>query len=105
MVEEFGRRRDYITKRLNAMGLSCLKPEGAFYVFSEISAFLGKQYKGRKIKNSVDFSEILLEEAKVAVVPGAAFGMDDHIRFSYATSMENIEKGLWRLEDFLKGVN
>ncbi|MEM3400313.1 MAG: pyridoxal phosphate-dependent aminotransferase [Candidatus Micrarchaeia archaeon] len=95
MVEEFRKRRDYIVKRLNDMGLPCFKPKGAFYVFPSI-AHLGM--------GSSRFAELLLEKARVAVVPGIAFGADDHVRLSFATSMEEIEKGMNRMEDFLRGL-
>lgn len=101
MVDEFNRRRDYIVERLNLIeGISCLKPQGAFYVFPNISKLLGKTYKGRLIEDSISLAELLLDEAKIAVVPGSAFGADNHLRLSYAVSMENIAKGLDRLEEF-----
>lgn len=100
---EFERRKDYIVKRLNEIeGFSCFDPKGAFYVFPNIEGFNGKQYKGKTISGSIDFTEFLLEVAKVAVVPGIAFGMEDFLRISYATSMENIEKGMDRIEESVK---
>lgn len=103
MVDEFQRRRDHIVKRLNRIpGISCLKPPGAFYAFPDISRIIGKSYNGKIIRNSISLAQLLLYEAKVAVVPGAAFGADEHLRFSYATSMENIDKGLDRVEEFVK---
>jgi len=103
MVDEFQRRRDHIVKRLNRIpGISCLKPPGAFYVFPDISRIIGKSYNGKIIRDSISLAQLLLYEAKVAVVPGAAFGADEHLRFSYATSMENIDKGLDRVEEFVK---
>ncbi|MDW7979106.1 MAG: pyridoxal phosphate-dependent aminotransferase [Verrucomicrobiales bacterium] len=93
-LAEFDRRRRYAHARLNSMpGISCCNAKGAFYLFPNISKL------GLK---SVDFCAKLLEEQKVAAVPGIAFGSDDHIRISYATSMENIEKGLDRLEKFVR---
>lgn len=88
MIAEFRKRRDFIVKRLNEIGLNIIKPEGAFYVFPEIN---GK---------SMGVANQLLKKAKVAVVPGAEFGSDKHIRISYATSMENIEEGMNRIEKF-----
>lgn len=99
-TEQFEKRKNFIVKRLNEIeGFNCFDPAGAFYVFPEISGFFGKKIKGKKIESSVDLTEFLLEHAKVAVVPGLAFGMDNHIRISYATSMENIEEGMQRIED------
>lgn len=93
-LEEFARRRAYAWKRLNDIpGISCVNAKGAFYLFPNISK-IGLR--------SVDFCTRLLEGEKVAAVPGIAFGADDYIRISYATSMANIEKGLDRLESFIK---
>ncbi|MGH7901906.1 MAG: pyridoxal phosphate-dependent aminotransferase [Thermodesulfobacteriota bacterium] len=100
MAKEFEARKNYIAKRLNDMqGFRCFNPQGAFYVFPNISYFFGKSCNGKQIKNSIDFTEFLLEEAKVAVVPGIEFGSDKHIRISYATSMEEIKKGVDRIEE------
>ncbi len=97
MVEEFEKRRDYIVERVNNVsGLSCIKPEGAFYVFCRID---------KKGLSSMRLSEALLEDAKVAVVPGKVFGSDQHIRLSFATSMKNIEKGMDRIEAWFRKVN
>jgi len=99
MAAEFEKRRNYIVDQLNRIkGISCIKPPGAFYVFPRVSRLYGTVYRGRKIANSVDLSEFLLEEAGVAVVPGSAFGNDRHIRLSYATSMKNIEEGIRRIK-------
>lgn len=97
MREEFQKRRDYMAGRLEKIEkLSFLKPQGTFYIFCDISG-LGM--------GSVEFAQRLLEEAKVAVIPGEGFGWDTHIRLSFATSMENIKKGMDRIEDFImKGV-
>jgi aspartate aminotransferase len=98
MVREFQKRRDVIVERLNAIqGMSCLKPHGAFYVFPNVSAFLGRTVKGKKLASPCDLADYLLEEAQVAVVPGEDFGSQEHIRFSYATAVENIEKGCKRI--------
>lgn len=92
MVTEFKRRRDYITDRVNSIkGLSCTKPEGAFYVFCRIT---------KSGLSSMELSERLLVEAKVAVVPGKVFGSDAHIRLSFATSIEEIKKGMDRIEEW-----
>lgn len=94
MVVEFEKRRNFIAERLKGIEkISFYKPEGAFYLFLNIGYFL----KG-EIKNSVDFANYLLKEAKVAVVPGSAFGADDYIRISFATSIEELSRGLDRIE-------
>jgi aspartate aminotransferase len=93
---EFARRRSFAHQKLNAMpGITCVNAKGAFYLFPNIS--------GTGLK-STEFCARLLEQEKVAAVPGIAFGADDYIRLSYATSMANIEKGLERLERFVKGL-
>ena len=103
---EFAKRHDYIVKRLNAIkGVSCMLPDGAFYVFPSIKGILGKKSKTAKMKGSLEFCEALLDEANVAVVPGQAFGSEGFIRLSYATSMENIEKGIDRLEECIENLS
>jgi len=103
MIVEFDRRRRYIVNRLNAMpGITCSLPKGAFYVFPNVTGLFGKKWGDRKISNSSDVTDFILEEAKVAVVAGLAFGNDNYIRFSYATSMVNIEKGMERIQETLK---
>ena len=100
MVGEFRKRRDIIVQLLNEIkGLKCLSPEGAFYVFPNVSEIYGRSFKGRKIAGSTDLIDYLLDEANVATVPGAAFGSDDHIRLSYATSLKNIEEGVKRIKN------
>jgi len=95
MVREFEKRRDYIVRRINRIGgLSCIKPEGAFYIFCRID-------KGDL--SSIALAERVLNEARVTVVPGRAFGSDRHIRLSFATSMENIKKGMDRIEKWFEG--
>jgi aspartate aminotransferase len=103
MSAEFDRRRRHIMDRLDGIpGLTYVRPEGAFYIYPNFSFFLGKTIKGKLIRGSLDFAELLLNEAKVAVVPGIAFGTDSHFRLSYATSMANIDKGLDRIAQVLK---
>lgn len=103
MRREFEKRRNYMVERVNEIpGLSCRKPEGAFYVMVNIHNVKGRVIKGRIIDCSMTLCDALLDDAKVAAVPGSAFGADDYIRLSYATSMENIKKGLDRIEEFLK---
>lgn len=99
MVVEFDRRRLYMCDRLNAMdGVSCFRPQGAFYVFPNFSGLYGRKFKDKAIGNSGEFADYLLDEAKVAIVSGNAFGADDYARLSYAIAMGNIEKGLDRIE-------
>ena len=103
---EFEKRKDYIVGRLNALpGVSCFNPQGAFYVFPNISGFFGKKWNDKTIADSLDFTEYILVEAKVAVVPGVAFGSDDHVRISYATSMDDIVKGMDRMEEALSKIS
>jgi aspartate aminotransferase len=103
MVEQFAKRRTYMFERLNQMeGLECLMPEGAFYIYVDITHYMNRQLCGQTIKSSLDFAQILLEQGHVAVIPGAAFGTDNFIRLSYATSMETIENGLNAFESFIK---
>ena len=89
MRQEFKKRRDFIFDALNKIGLSCKKPEGAFYIFPRIKT------------DSVDFANKLLDKEKVAVVPGVFFGKEKHIRISYATSIETIQKGVERIKRFI----
>ena len=98
MHREFDARRRYLVGALNGMpGLSCRTPNGAFYAFPNCAKLYGKKAGARGIDSSADLALYLLEEARVAVVPGSAFGDDDHIRLSYATSMENLKKGAQRI--------
>jgi len=99
MLSEFDRRRKFIVGGLNSIkGVRCLMPAGAFYAFPNVSAL----YKGA-IGSSGDLALYLIEKAKVALVPGSAFGDDDYIRLSYAASMPDIEKGLRRMREALSG--
>jgi len=102
MKEEFHKRRDYFIKRVYAIdGVSGVDPKGAFYVFMNITGAYGKRIEDIVIRNSNDFCTAFLKYGLVACVPGSAFGADGYIRWSYATSMDNIRKGLDRLEEFL----
>jgi len=106
MVEEFGKRRNVIVEKLNAIpGITCMLPRGAFYVFPDVSALFGRSYEGMIISNSSDFAAYLLDLANVAVVPGADFGHDNHIRLSYATSLSNIEEGLERIKNAVMNLS
>ena len=103
MRKAFTERRNYMVERMNKIdGVSCPTPHGAFYVMMNISKLKGKTFYGVKINTSDDFAQVFLDVAKVAVVPTSGFGNDDYVRWSYATSMENIKEGLDRLEKFLK---
>ena len=105
MVHEFDMRRQHIVERINSIpGLSCRMPKGAFYVMMNISKMIGASLGDKVIRSSTDFAELLLEEAKVAVVPGLGFGSDNHVRLSYATSLSNIDRGLDRIEQFVAGL-
>ena len=106
MRAEFEVRGEHMWKRLNAIaGVFCVRPTGAFYCFPSIAAHLNKPLGAKKTvcAEAVAFSTAVLEEAHVALVPGNDFGFPDHVRLSFATSMGNIDKGLDRLEKFLKG--
>jgi aspartate aminotransferase len=101
MVIEFKKRRDYMAKELNQIpGITCLLPQGTFYAFPNISKILGKVCEGQVIENSNILAEMLLTQAKVAVIPGSAFGDDNYLRISYATSMDNIANGLNRIKEW-----
>ncbi|MBQ5734443.1 MAG: pyridoxal phosphate-dependent aminotransferase [Lachnospiraceae bacterium] len=105
MVKEFDKRRQYMYNRISKMPLvDALEPLGAFYVFIDLGEALKKEYKGKVIGTSAEFARILIEDYNVAVIPCADFGFDDHIRLSYAISLEQIEKGLDRIESFLKSL-
>ncbi|MBV6432717.1 MAG: Aspartate aminotransferase [Bryobacteraceae bacterium] len=102
MLAEYRRRRDYVIARLRSMpGVRINEPKGAFYAYPNISVAFGRN----GIHSAMDFSEKLLDQAKVAVVPGEAFGTTEHVRISYATSMEELKRGLDRFETFLKETN
>ncbi len=102
MVEAFHERRDYLVRALKEMdGLQCLMPDGAFYVFPNISRLYGKSLEGKRIENSNDFCTMLLETDLVAAVPGSAFGAPDNMRLSYATSMDQIKLAVERIQHFI----
>ena len=104
MRRAFERRRNYMVERMNTIeGVSCIKPHGAFYVMMNIEKLIGKELHGTVIQNADDFSTLFLTHGKVAVVPGTSFGAPYFVRWSYATSIENIREGLNRLERFLAG--
>ncbi|MPW25807.1 aminotransferase class I/II-fold pyridoxal phosphate-dependent enzyme [Alkalibaculum sp. M08DMB] len=103
MHKEYDQRRKYMVERLDGMkSLSYIYPQGAFYVFINISKLLNKTYNGKIIRTSLELADALLEDSKVALVPGIAFGIDTFVRVSYATTMEEIKKGLDRIEKFIE---
>jgi len=103
MVQVFHRRKDYMLSRIAEMeGVSCLEPEGAFYVFMNIQSLLGKSFYGQVIHNSTDFAKCLLKNALIAVVPGVSFGAEGYVRWSFAVSTATIREGMNRFENFLQ---
>jgi len=101
--QAFKRRRDFVVQSLNNIkGISCLTPNGAFYVFPSCKGLLNKK---TKLKTDTDFVQRLLEKENVAVVQGSAFGLDGFFRISYATSMENLEKALERIRSFCESIS
>lgn len=106
MNTEFKKRRDVLMDRYAKIeGVSCHKPVGSFYTFPDFSGVFGKQWNGKTIRGSLDIAEFFLEEAKVALVPGIAFGADNNMRLSFATSMETINEGLNRMESALNTLH
>ena len=104
MVAEFAKRRDFMVERVNqTKGLSCRKPQGAFYVMANVTQLIGREIAGETIRDDLHLADLLLEKAHVAVVPGVAFGAPGFVRLSYATSMENIKAGLDRIDQFING--
>lgn len=105
MRKEFDRRRQFAVQRIHRIpGLKCHAPQGAFYLWVDMSAWIGRKVAGRSIAHADDLAFAWLEEADVAVVPGSGFGVPDHFRLSYATSMERIDTGLQRMEKLLGEV-
>ena len=103
MRQSFEERRNYIVGRVNAMdGVSCIRPEGAFYIMMNVEKQLGRTICGETINSSDDFASALLKHGLVAAVPGTGFGAPNFVRWSYAVSMDNIKKGMDRLEEFLQ---
>ena len=104
MKAEYIKRRDYMVKRINGIeGISCLKPQGAFYIFMNVKNVLGKEHYGKMIRTASELCDDILERALVAMVPSEGFGVDGYVRLSYATSMEVITTGLDRIEAYLQG--
>ena len=105
MLRLFKERRDLIINLLNRLpGVTCLSPSGAFYAFPDFSRFLGKEADGKLLKDTFDISEYILRSSSVVTVPGDGFGAPGHIRFSYATNKQNIEKGIKRIQNALKKI-
>ncbi|MGE5653546.1 MAG: pyridoxal phosphate-dependent aminotransferase [Bacillota bacterium] len=103
MRVQFEKRRNTMWEMINKIpGFSARKPQGAFYVFANVSGLFGKTIRGIKINGSKDLAEVILNEKQVVVVPGVAFERDEFLRFSYATSMEKIVEGLNRIEELVK---
>jgi aspartate aminotransferase len=101
MVAEFDRRRLRITELVNEInGMSALLPKGAFYLFVNVKGLIGRHCQGKMITDSMEYADMLLEQKKVAVVPGSAFGAEGYVRLSYALSMENLEQGIRRMGEF-----
>lgn len=106
MRKEFLKRRDFMYERLNKIpGMQCPKPEGAFYLMPDVTYYFGKSYKDWKIESAADLCNYLLEEARVAVVPGNAFEAPKTIRFAYSVSIETIAVGMDRMEEALKKLS
>jgi aspartate aminotransferase len=102
MVDRFNQRRLLMVQHLSEIpDVHFPIPRGAFYIFADFSSYLGKSLDGQRIDTSLQLAEILLEKAHIAAVPGSAFGMEGYLRFSYATSEANIEKGMTRLKSFI----
>ena len=105
MAGEFDRRRRFIVPALNAIpGVSCVMPKGAFYAFPNVSGLFGKRGKGGVLRGSADVSAFLLDEARIATVAGVDFGSDAHIRLSYATSLDNIQEGIRRMDTAVRSL-
>ncbi len=102
MRQAFSERRDYMVKRINDMPyISCIEPQGAFYLFANLSGAFSRTFQGSRLEDSDHMAALLLEHYRIALVPGQGFGAPEYARLSYATSMENIREGMDRLEAFL----
>jgi aspartate aminotransferase len=105
MVREFEKRRNYLVERLSRLkDVTCLSPQGAFYAFPNFSKYYNGSLKGKKVSGSLELADLLLEHARLAAVPGIAFGEDACIRLSFATSMDNLKKGVDRIEETLSAI-
>ena len=105
MRQAFEQRRNLIVSRINAIpGVSCLKPEGAFYVMMNLRQLIGQELYGVKIENADDFAGVFLDRGHVAVVPCTGFAAPEFVRLSYAVGVDTINAGMDRLEAFLKNA-
>ncbi|AEI66836.1 pyridoxal phosphate-dependent aminotransferase [Corallococcus macrosporus] len=106
MVKEYRERRDFFVAGLNALdGVRCRMPEGAFYAFADVRGLLGRSYKGKPVTSAMQLSEILLDDFRVAAVPGEPFGAEGYVRMSFVTSREVLQKGLTRLGELVKALS
>jgi len=106
MRRTFEKRRDYMIEYISNMPyLTCIEPQGAFYLFVNMGETFSRKFRGIPVENGDRLAELLLEHYRVALVPGRGFGAPEYARLSYATSMDNIRAGLERLESFLKELN
>jgi len=106
MVREFERRRDFLVAEFSKIpGIDVVNPQGSFHLFPSIKPLLGKKVKGMPIRNDADFCHYLIEQEHLALVPGSAFGIPDHVRLSYATSMSELEKGVERFRSGCRKLN
>ncbi len=106
VLTAFAERRAFIIKALNEIpGVTCFNPQGAFYAFPNVKGLFGKSCKDKKIDSALTLCALLLDEAKIAAVPGEAFGSPGYMRLSYATSMDNIVNGIKRFSEFVKGLS
>lgn len=105
MVREFEKRRNYLVERLpHLKDVTCFNPQGAFYAFPNFSKYYNGSFKGKKVSGSLELADLLLEQARLAVVPGIAFGEDACIRISFATSMDHLKRGIDRIEEALSAI-
>ena len=106
MLDEFRNRREYFYNELTSIkGITCYKPEGAFYLFPNISHYLHTKSDVLKVENSFDFAMHLLYDAHIAAVPGSAFGSEGYLRMSYATSMDHLHEAIFRLKKTLNKIH
>lgn len=106
MVAEFDQRRRYMVERLNKItGVRCAMPKGAFYAFPHVGRLIGRRAPDGPLASATELAGYLLKEARTALVPGEAFGAPEHLRFSYATGMQNIVAGLDRIDDAIRRLN
>ncbi|NLZ92776.1 MAG: pyridoxal phosphate-dependent aminotransferase [Firmicutes bacterium] len=106
MKAAFAKRRDYMVQKIKAIPkLTCIEPDGTFYLFVDVSNLFGHNYQGQVITDSLSFATLLLEKAQVALIPGTAFGAPDYVRFSYTLDLEQAQEGIERLEKFILQLN